>query len=70
MREASEITTRIFEAFPAPASPPRMTLRAGDALDIYDSPPPPDPQIDEPSAAYLERYADGLAHLDAPRPKE
>jgi len=42
-----------------------MTLRGGDAVDVYDCPPPYDARLDEPTVAYLEQYADGIPHLDA-----
>lgn len=42
-----------------------MTLRGGYAEDSYDSAPPPDPVLDEPTDAYLETYTFwGLAYLD------
>lgn len=65
MRE--EISRQAFEAFRADVDVvPPMTLRGGDAVDRYDSPPPFDAAIDEPTDAYLETYAfSGLPYLDA-----
>src|SRR5262245_34054758 len=43
-----------------------MTLRGGVAVDAYDTPPPHDAVLDEPSDAYLEQYAfGGVTYLDA-----
>ena len=59
-----EIIKRAFEAFPKEA--PRMTLRQGDALSSYRSINDIDPDIaDDTSDSYLERYQDGIYHLDA-----
>ncbi len=45
---------------------PPMTLRAGDAIDSYDLPPPYDEQLDEPTDDYLQQYAYfALPFLDA-----
>lgn len=62
----SEIRRRAGEVFHADAlAAPRMTLRGGYAEDSYDSAPPPDPVLDEPTDAYLETYTFwGLAYLD------
>lgn len=62
----SEISSRAGEVFHADAlAAPRMTLRGGYAEDSYDSAPPPDPALDEPTDAYLETYTFwGLAYLD------
>jgi uncharacterized protein DUF6714 len=44
---------------------PRLTLRGGDAGDSCSEPPPYDPAANEPTDAYLERYAfSGLPYLD------
>lgn len=61
-----EIIRRAYAAFHADlASAPPLTLRGGDALDSYDTPPPLDPLLDQPTDAYLAAYAFwGLAHLD------
>ena len=66
--DRDEIIKRAYEAFGADiAAGPAITLRGGDALDSYDSPPPFDPAIDEPIDAYLETYAfNGLVFLDPP----
>lgn len=59
-RRAFDVFSREIEAIPT------TTLRGGDAIDGYDSPPPYDPTIDEPTDAYLERYSfSGLTYLDA-----
>ena len=42
-----------------------MSLRGGNARDEYREPPPFDPEVDEPTPEYLERYYWGIAHLDA-----
>jgi uncharacterized protein DUF6714 len=62
------IIKRAYAAFGADvAAHPAITLRGGNALDSYDSPPPFDPAIDDPTDAYLETYAfNGLAFLDPP----
>ena len=45
---------------------PPMTLRAGDAVDSYDLPPPYDEELDQPTDDYLQQYAYfALPHLDA-----
>ena len=45
---------------------PPMSLRAGDAIDSYDFPPPYDEQLDELTDDYLQRYAYfALPFLDA-----
>jgi hypothetical protein len=61
-----EIIRRAYAAFHVDlASPPLLTLRGGDAIDSYDSPPPRDPLLDQPTDAYLGAYTFwGLAHLD------
>lgn len=66
-RARVEITSRAYQVFRADvaASPP-MTLRGGDAVDSYWSAPPYDTAIDQPTDAYLERYAYwALNFLDA-----
>ncbi len=65
MRE--DISRRAFEVFRDDASAmPPMTLRGGDAVDSYYSPPPYDPDVDAPTDTYLEAYTFwGLAFLDA-----
>ena len=48
-----------------PVAIPPLTLRGGNAVDDYAEPPPYDPRIDEPTDAYLERYAfSGVVYLD------
>lgn len=60
------ISRRASEAFAADAlTAPRMTLRGGYAEDSYDVAPPPDPEIDRLTDAYLEAYTFwGIAYLD------
>ena len=67
-QDRDEIIKRAYAAFGADvAANPAITLRGGNALDSYDSPPPFDPAIDDPTDAYLETYAfNGLAFLDPP----
>jgi hypothetical protein len=46
---------------------PPITLRAGNALDDYETPPVFDVRLDEPTDTYLEHYAHyGLTYLDPP----
>jgi hypothetical protein len=56
----------VIAAFQAEVSiPPAITLRGGEALDDYSTPPPYDPIVDQPSDDYLERYAYyGVNYLD------
>jgi hypothetical protein len=63
----ADIIQRAFEVFQADAAAaPPMTLRGGCAADEYAEPQAFDPALDEPTDAYLERYAFwGLAYLDA-----
>jgi hypothetical protein len=63
----ASIVTRAFEVFRADATaPPPFTLRGANAVDSYDLPMPFDPAEDEPTDAYLERFAFwGLGYLDA-----
>lgn len=57
------IVARAHRLFPSDGPPP-MTLRGGDAVDSYYSPPPFDAGIDAISTAYLDGHHDGIAHLD------
>ena len=65
MRTPEEIISRFREAFPPGKYSCPMTLRAGNAIDNYDSPLPYDEVADQISDDYLEQYHWGLAHLDA-----
>jgi hypothetical protein len=60
-----EIARRAFEIFQLDAteSPP-LTLRGGNAIDSYSSPPPYDAQLDQPTDEYLELYHWGITFLD------
>jgi hypothetical protein len=62
----ASIARRAFEAFRTDAAPPPLTLRGGNDVDGYRRPTPFDPAEDEPTDAYLERFAFwGLGYLDA-----
>ena len=60
----SALKRRIEAAFPSGPEPPPMSLRGGDAIDGYDVAPAFDPDLDAPSADYLERHPCGIHHLD------
>ena len=62
-----EIVPRAFAAFRADTDvEPPLTLRGGHAVDSYDDAERFDPMTDEPTDAYLERFAFwGLGYLDA-----
>ena len=61
-----ELATRLTESFAADlAHPPATTLRQADAVDSYGAAPPFDAAQDALSSDYLNRYAWGIAHLDA-----
>ena len=62
------IIARAYEVFTADLDAiPSITLRGGNALDSYDSPPPYDASIDAPTVDYLKAHAfHGLNFLDAP----
>jgi hypothetical protein len=48
------------------AAPPALTLRGGDAVDSYETPPPYDPALDQPTDEYIAAYTFwGLIYLDA-----
>ncbi len=55
---------RIDEAFPADVERPTISLRGGNALDSYDSPPAFDPELDAPTAEYIETHHWGIGFLD------
>jgi hypothetical protein len=64
--EVHAILAEVSSAFTgAMSQPPRTSLRAGEALDDYKDPPAFDPVADEPTDAYLERYAWGIGYLEA-----
>ncbi|MGO1001378.1 DUF6714 family protein [Lysobacter sp. CA196] len=54
----------VDRAFQDGIAMPTMSLRAGNALDSYDAPPPFDAHLDRPVAKYLETHHWGVAHLD------
>ncbi len=60
------IVTLAWELFRTDAATtPPTTLRAGNAVDGYQEPPPYDPEIDKPTDEYLEKYCFwGLLYLD------
>jgi hypothetical protein len=62
-----ELVSRAWAAFGSDAQdPPPLTLRGGCDLDSYLPPSSFDPDQDEPTDEYLERYAFwGLGYLDA-----
>ena len=61
-----ELVVRAFDVFSEDiALLPTITLRSGEALDMYEAPSPLDSNIDVVSDAYLEKYASGLTFLDA-----
>jgi hypothetical protein len=62
-----DIVRRAFEAFQADADAlPPLTLRGANEVDNYDEAEPFDAACDEPTDAYIERYAFwGLGYLDA-----
>jgi hypothetical protein len=61
-----DIVRRAFELFQLDADMiPPLTLRGGTAVDGYQVSPAFDPDIDQPTDAYLEAYAYwGLTYLD------
>ena len=63
-----DIVTTAYQAFKTDAeSVPTITLRGGNALDSYDSPPAYDAELDATNDAYIEAHAfHGLPFLDAP----
>ncbi|HEX6049910.1 MAG TPA: DUF6714 family protein [Gemmatimonadaceae bacterium] len=67
-RDRAEIVRRAYAAFRADLDgTPPITLRGGDRLDSYAEPPSFDPELDEPTDAYLETFAfNGLNFLDPP----
>lgn len=58
------ISADLTKAFTSPMLP-AMSLRAGSAVDGYETPPPFDAALDAVTADYLEHYFWGLPHLDA-----
>ena len=58
------LSRRIEASFPPSDSPPRLSLRAGNALDDYATPPPFDPALDRPTGEYIEAFHFGIHHLD------
>ncbi len=67
MSTRAAIVRRAYAAFQADSeSEPALTLRGGDAVDSYDTPPPYDPQLDAPTDEYVAAYTFwGLGYLDA-----
>lgn len=65
--EIGDLIARAEVAFRVDAAAvPPLTLRGGNAVDSYATPPPRDPAIDTPSEGYLETHAYfALPHLDA-----
>lgn len=46
------------------AKAPSISLRAGNSIDEYGTPPPFDSTIDRPTDEYIETYWWGVSHLD------
>jgi hypothetical protein len=66
MQKHQDIIRRAQAVFDSPEFPfPPMTLRAGNAVDDYELPPPFDAEIDRIDDAYLEHNHWGIAFLDA-----
>ena len=66
--DRAQVVKRTYDVFRSDVDAiPLITLRGGDALDSYDEPPPFDPDVDDPTEAYLEAYPfNGLSFLDPP----
>lgn len=65
MFDAEALKARIEAAFRAHPGPPAISLRAGNATDDGEPPPPWDAALDAPDAPYLACNSWGLAYLDA-----
>jgi hypothetical protein len=62
----TDLIADIFAAFSAEGTAfPPMTLRGGDAMDAYQSPPPFDVLVDAISDDYLESHPWGSGYLGA-----
>ena len=61
----AELKRRIERAFPMQRVSPPLSLRGGNALDDYESPPPYDAAIDDPTGEYIEAFHYGIHFLDA-----
>src|ERR1700741_1742263 len=60
-----DLLARLRKAFAAAgALPPAMSLRAGNAIDDYASPPAFDATVDAITDAYLEEFCWGVSFLD------
>jgi hypothetical protein len=59
-----ELDRDLLEAFAGGPIVPGMSLRAGDAHDSGEAPPPFDPELDQPTPEYFEQYFWGLSYLD------
>ena len=66
MSNREAIVRRAYTAFRSDHEAlPAITLRGGNALDSYDTPPPHDPQLDAPTDEYFAAYGFwSLAFLD------
>jgi hypothetical protein len=62
-----EIVRQAYEAFRIDVErTPSITLRGGNAIDSYDTPPPYDPEVDTITDDYLAAYTFwGIGYLDA-----
>ncbi|MDI9238697.1 hypothetical protein QLQ15_07185 [Lysobacter sp. LF1] len=65
MFDAEALKARIETVFRTHPGPPAISLRAGNAIDDGEPPPPWDAALDAPDASYMECNAWGLPHLDA-----
>jgi hypothetical protein len=60
------LLAEIRQAFAVEAAiTPSVTLRGGNAIDEYNSPPPFEPEVDAITDEYLETYHWGVSYLDA-----
>lgn len=62
--ELTALARRIEAAFPPQIDTPSVSLRGGNALDDYETPPPYAPEVDRPDAAYIEAFHYGIHFLD------
>jgi len=59
------ITALIAASFVGSPAHPPISLRGGNALDDYETPPAFDPVMDRVTPEYLEKHCWGIAHLDS-----
>ena len=63
-RAREELKLRIQRCFPQAPAGPTLSLRGGNALDDYATPPPYDATLDAPTDDYIEAFHWGIHHLD------